>query len=609
MNKASKLLYVLPDLAYSAELLPTKKPNTFSISDFHQVNGELIKDEQFVEKNLVKLAEKIQAGDYQVVLPEFLFTNTIVKKKESSETKVKEVLKKKILPELGLNTKDYYLETFVLTKHKGIYKVQLSALEKSLVEPLKTALSKANLNVVNIMPLSWTVKSVVSLEPSITILQLGDFVYLAEQYIGMDQCNSSTVAEVDDLVETIKTLKGSESSIQTIYLLTSETVEKKLKAGIKDLLPLQQLTAKQEGDQEMPGYVKQITEAGAKTMSIPDYLMPKFPVGKSSVASKKGDEAAAEMPTPAVIDAEEEKTEDLPKPTEPEAEKEESSDAEAMEDKKVEEKEELETEKKAAVEPPQEPEEKPSSAKASEDKEVMFGEDEPEKEEKVESSESKVEEKPATDDKEDYKEVDLSQFAEGGDTDKKEDSKPKVEGKEEKKEESTKAEVKTEDKEVIKDKAGVNGMLKMFFIGLVSFFVTVGIGLALGLGYLSLSKNKTEEAPVEEVVEEVEVTPSPAPEPVEINKEELSVLIVNATKIAGHASETASLLEEASYGSSKASNAEGEYEAGAYLLMKEENQDLLETVSEDTGLDLVYSSEVEVEDPDGDYDLVIVLAE
>jgi hypothetical protein len=593
MNKAQKLLYVLPDLAFSVELVPTKKPNTFSISDFHQVNGELIKDEQFVKANLAKLAEKIQPDDYQVVLPDFLFTNTIVNIEESSEAKVKEVLKKKTLPELGLNTKDYYLETFVLTKHKGIYKVQLSALEKSLVEPLKSSLSKSNLNITNIMPLSWTVKSVVSLEPSITVLQIGDFVYLAEQYIGMDQCNSAAVAEVDDLVETIKTLKGSESSIQTIYLLTSETVEKKLKAGIKDLLPMQQLAAEQEGEQEMPGYVKQITEAGAKTMSIPDYLMPKFSVGKPSVASKKKEEEAAEVPTPVVIDADEKPAEDLPKPTEPEKEGSES---------KV------------------EGEEKPAEESK---KDVMFGEDEPEKEgseSKVEGEEKPVEEasEVKTENKEEYKEVDLSQFAEGGD-DKEDDKKTglqedkKVEESSEVKAEmktEEKVEVKTEEKEVIKDKAGVNGMLKMFFIGLVSFFVTVGIGLALGLGYLKLSSNKqAEEAPTVEVVEEVEVTPTPAPEPVEINKEELSVLIVNATKIAGHASETAGLLDEAGYGSSKASNANGEYEAGVYLLLAEENQDLLKAVSEDTALDLVFSDDVKTEDPDGDYDLVIVLAE
>ena len=56
-------------------------------------------------------------------------------------------------------------------------------------------------------------------------------------YIGVDQCTSQTTAEVSAIAETIKTLKGAEPRIQTVYLLTNELVEQELKEELSDTLP------------------------------------------------------------------------------------------------------------------------------------------------------------------------------------------------------------------------------------------------------------------------------------------------------------------------------------------------------------------------------------
>jgi hypothetical protein len=191
-----------------------------------------------LEPNLLKLFSKLEAGSYKLVLPDFLFTSTIVNLELESEEAVKEHLNNKLLPELGINGEDYYLDTTVLSNYKGAFKVQLTALEKSLVAPLAKILADhQDIKIESISPLSWTSKSIISLEPSVAILQKGNHLFLAEHYIGVDQCYSVEVAEGENFAETVKTLKGVEPSLQTVYLLTNILVDDAIKKNSKKLYP------------------------------------------------------------------------------------------------------------------------------------------------------------------------------------------------------------------------------------------------------------------------------------------------------------------------------------------------------------------------------------
>jgi hypothetical protein len=58
-----------------------------------------------------------------------------------------------------------------------------------------------------------------------------------------------------------------------------------------------------------------------------------------------------------------------------------------------------------------------------------------------------------------------------------------------------------------------------------------------------------------------------------------------------------------------AGNARGEYEAGSFVLLKDGNSGLAPTLSTDSKLDLTVKEGIAVEDPQGQYDAVIVLAE
>ena len=58
---------------------------------------------------------------------------------------------------------------------------------------------------------------------------MGTNLFSALHYIGVDQTFQAPTDDVEAMAETIKTLKGSEPNIQTVYLVTNAVVEEKLK--------------------------------------------------------------------------------------------------------------------------------------------------------------------------------------------------------------------------------------------------------------------------------------------------------------------------------------------------------------------------------------------
>ena len=550
-------LYLLPDVAYAIELVANKDGNGYVIRDYLQVNGEFMDDNIILPESMEKLANKLQPQAYDLILPDFLFTNTVVNVEATGEEAVKKHVDEKLMPNLELSPETHGIQSFVLTERKGQSKVQLSALEYSVLDPVKQALGGDHgPSIHHIYPLSWTLKSLISLEPSISIVQMGGNLYLAQHYIGVDQANNASAEDAEKLVETVKTLKGAEPSIQTLYLLSSMLVENKLRAGLKATLPMQQLASDSE-ESEMPSYVKQVVEAGAKTLSVADYKVPVFIMGTGiSSAAIAAKETQPKEAMNKDEDTAAEKT--LPTPTEVGTE--------------------------------------PATADEMAKKQVLEFADEP----------AAVAEKPSMEKKPAKPEaVDLAQFSDQTEVDEEaEPAKPM----DKKADEPMKTmPVMPPRKPIIKNERGVNSMVRMIVICLISFFVTVGIGLGIGLGLLTFTKPSTPEQTVEPTPT-VEVTPTPTPTPT-INRADYDVLVVNATTTAGLAGVIADKLETAGFEDVAAQNAKGDYETGNYVLMAEDNPELVSLLSGDTGLILEFAEGKALEDADDTYTLVIVLAE
>jgi hypothetical protein len=602
MLNTKKLLYILPDVAYYAELLAGKKPHTYSIQTFKQFNGDLIEGNKLQTENIIKLFGRLESGNYGVVLPDEIFTNTIVNVEKESESEVKEYLTDEVIPSLHISPESHQIETFILSEYKGSFKVQLSTAQHSILAPLKQAEEASDVQIEKIFPLSWTIKSLVSLEPSITLLQMGQNLFLAKHYIGVDQPMGDVLENIDRFVEAIKTFKGSEPSIQTVYLLSNELVEEKLKEKLSEVLPIQQLTEKTDENAKLPSYVEKAITAAMRTISIEDFEIPEFdlkqisakaaavgPTAKTS-SSDDEDQSEAELTEQEDEKLEESKASSLPKP----------GDKEVISQKKVQEDEDDQKDAAVETEDLDEGQEKIKAEEVQASQAAAAGTGAASMTDSSKLLKEEAEELEEADESTD--DVDLSQF-----TDRSNQEDEAKEGKKMPKKSKMKK------KKVLKNNDGVGNFVKVFLIGLASFVVTVAIGVGIGFGVLKLSQPDSQEIEspvVEESVDEISPTPEPSPTPApSIDKNELSIKVVNATTKAGYAGQTANQLEEAGYGQVTASNASGDYEPGLYVLLPEENQALVELLREDLDLELQTAEGYEVEDPRSEYAAVVVLAE
>ncbi len=640
MLNTSKLLYILPDLAYFVELLPAKKPHSFLIQNFKQYNGQLFRDGKLIEENVERLIRKLDADQYSLILPDDFFTNTIINVDRSSEKAVKEYLKEEVIPSLHISSETHQIETFILSEYKGVFKVQLSTLQNSQLVPLQKALQKHQVFIDQIYPLSWVIKSLISLEPSISIIQLGEMLYMAKHYIGVDQPLADNVENIDRFVEAIKTLKGVESSLQTAYLVTEPQVEDTIKEKLAGILPVQQLADESGDNEQIAPHLEKIIGASMRTISIPDLETPRFSLKgvKLSAAQTDGtltdlDSAEKEaeviesldqnsqlndLDSPDNIDSSDSSAvisgAALPKPNSPFSLMADSSSVEdsLSDDSSLltessdakDEKINLMAKDKDLIEELDEIQGKEINEGEIDEEEMKDEFRDESQQESHKKTQNNQDEAQAPNDKAETaveidEDIDLQRFATSAVI-----TQPPTS--------QTNYSFESRPKMIVKNNDGTGNFLKLLLIGLGSFALTVAIGVGLGFGLLSLSKPTTPpaEEPVAEIVENVSPTPEPSPTPeVVVDREEIKLRVVNATTKAGYAGQVASQLKTKKYAQVDAKNAVEDYEPGVYLLMATEDQALLQALADDLEIELAFAEGVKAEDPKGEYDAVIVLAQ
>ncbi len=613
MLNSKKIIFILSDIAYIAELLPDKKPLSFSIQSCIQINGNFIQGTAINAGNVSKLFNKLDSGEsYQVILPDNLFTNDILTIEEIGDAKIKDTLKKVSLPALQISQETHDISTTVLNELRGTTRVQLSAIEKGLLAPLRAIATNAQIEIENIAPLSWSLKSIVSLEPSIVILQLGSILYGSLHYIGVEQCFSEPTEDLEKIVAKIQQLKKSEPSIMTCYLITNDLVESGLKTGLKQILPVQQMTEQTKDQEKLPAAVATIIEETLRTLSIPDYPVPQFLLSKPSAdevktyaaalteAEKEVDEIPDIEPEVAITKKDDAATDqELPKPhilptTTPRAAEAPTINSEPVTISTV------RTEGKAEV---------ATSLTKSEEKIEISTTPKPELPAIDNSNQPTKEEKSAmTDNNSETAEptIDLRQFAgaQSTITTTKEPIKP---GK-------------------INNKA--RSMTKMIMITLLVFVGTVALGIGVGMLVLKYTSKPTVTTPVIEV----QASPTPAmtgdaaedasssaasdsgklnstdSATVSATMAQQKILIVNATTKAGYAGKIKDLLTDAGYKNVTAGNAKGTYTTeGDFIFQKKENAELLSSLNKTSKLDFSSDETAKQEDASGAYDVVIVL--
>lgn len=654
MLNTRKLVYILPEVCYVAELLPTKKPHTFSIQSFRQINAQFMEDEELIIENVQKLFRKLEPETYTIILPDFLFTNTIIDVAETSETGVRQYLLEKLLPSLGLSKDTHQLETFILTQHKGKTKVQLSGLEKSVLGPLFPVAEERGITIDAICPFSWTLKSVISLEPSLSAVELGKHLYLAQHYIGVEQSTFFPTDELSNVVDTVRTLRGAEPNLQTLYLLTSTETGEEIKAKLKQRIPLQQLAEDEVSMDGLPAHLKTAIEAAAKTLDIEDFPVPRFKLEKY---------VAEEKSVPAVAPVEEE--EELPAPTQNEA---------ALKQPSIEIFEESLGDDEDDVLPPLAAPALPGAAtpltvttttstlveveevEADEDskaddhlelKGVAFEEDEEVGEPTPEFGEAPTqfvdrgkEELNEIEEESDLNNEELANVEKPhANTDWLDDAvedlaAPKEEeGFDEPEERVMPAAVPARtmpamresqpvrERPVIKNRNSTSSMVRMIGISIAALIITVLVGVGAGFALLKNSENGsvspavTASPKASPVVAQASPTPAAtasanASASASLAKDKVKVLVVNATGVSGKAGGVKTKLTTAGYKTVDTGNAAGTYQKGNFLLMTNQDATFLSQIQKDTGLTVSFgTAKPTAEDAAGKYDVIFVVNE
>lgn len=646
MLNTRKLIYLLPEACLVAELLPSKKPHTFAIQSFRQINGQFMDDEEVVTENLIKLFNKLEAATYTLVLPDFLFTNTIIDVNESTEEGVRDYLLNKLLPSLGLSKETHQLETFILTQHQNKTKVQLSGLEKSILAPVFDIAQERQIEIETICPLSWTLKSAITLEPSLSAVEFGKHIYVAQHYIGVEQSVFFSTEELGNMVESIRTLRGAEPNLQTLYLLTSSETEQKMKDQLKQRLPIQQIAETETSIEGLPAHVKTAIEAAAKTLDIEDYPVPRFalekyveaiapqpvaPVLTESIAEDKepeekviskplslDDESDTDMvqdaplppPKPQIMSDSLDDDDTLPStaPSLPVA----TTPLTAAPIAAV-----ASTAPLAAAAPvasvaqpklPELPElEEVESPELELDNTTFVDKDSRSAYEPDEAMPTGTDTETSSSDwlsdpeNEDGETEDVEMEEDG------EDTLPS----------STPA-APVRQRTIIKNRNTSGSLFKMIGITLGALLVTVVVGVGIGFVLLRASD---ENAPINQGLapspQVAQTSPSPTTTaspsasvaPAAIDRATVKVLVVNATNVSGLAGKVRTTLTQAGYKNVSAANAKGTYtDEGNFVLTSAENAALVETIGTDAKLEVTAGEQAKtVEDPQSSFDFVLVL--
>jgi hypothetical protein len=619
MLNTRKLIYLLPEVCFVAELLPGKKPHSFAIQSFRQINGQFMKEEDIVTENVLKLFNKLDPETYTLILPDFLFTNTIVDVNEASEEGVRNYLLTKLLPSLGLTKETHQLETFILTQHQNKTKVQLSGLEKSILSPAYDIATERKVVIETICPLSWTLKSLISLEPSLSAVELGKHVYLAQHYIGVDQSVFFSTEELGNIVETVRTLRGAEPNLQTLYLLTGRETEAQLKDQLKQRLPLQQLAEEDTSIEGLPAHVKTAIEAAAKTLDIEDYPVPKFSLEKY--------EGTDEVIAPVAVLPEKADTVDL------------TAKPFSLDDVISSKPETLPPPKphiiQEAIEDSPSPMAVPSLPTATTPISVVASVA-PINPAPVLSPEPEAPSTPVTASSID---LDNTQFVDkdtvetstevnalasnedsawSSDREELDPSNDRVGVIENKAAQATLPSVRQ--RPILKNRNSSGSLFKMVGITLGALLVTVVVGVSIGFALLKMSEK---DAPVNQGLTPspqastvVQATASPATSsspsasvaPATTDKAKMRILVVNATGVSGLAGKVKTTLTQAGYKLVDTGNAKGKYDAGNYILAKSGNAAVVSQLITDSKLTATAGDQdIAIEDAKATYDAVIVL--
>lgn len=549
LTALTPILFLSPDASFFAELHTGKKPQ---LKNVVKIDFPLIEDGVVQKTHLRDALQELAPKQLHIILSDELFLHHIADFPVKSKETLEEQIANKVGEVFPDQNESMHIVTLDLAKTNKIQTIQISAVTKKNLQNIAEATAEADVSVKMLIPASFVVKAFVSVDPSLFILQTPSALLVTSHYIGVESAERIEGNDLKSLTKSVKKLKDDHSYIQHAYVTAPKADSQKIADALEEIMPTQAVTIPSvEAEEDTPDFFK-IIIIGYKDVIENKFPFPEFHLPEVEVSAISEDEEEVD---PIEVEDEPVVTASVTTATVTTATVASSEKAE-LADVFEDEAEDIEEEKVVAT------------------KEVKVSAPEPQ----LEEEEVKVEEKP-------------------------------------------KAPVKTVE---IKDVQSTQRLSsKKQSKGLFSYILlTVGVALVISLigGGIVISQQALQNSSGEQVSPTDEITPTPmaeaeptatpTPEVTPIPKDEINILVVNATSIAGYAGETSDTLEEAGYENVTAANAKGEYEDGTFIMVKDEEQtQLIAQIVSDSDLELETLEYSDVEDTQERYDVIIVLNE
>lgn len=613
LNFPAPILFVSSDPSFFGQLKEDGKELTLvdvTRIDFPLIEKGLINKEHF-EHALKSLEQK----NLHLVISDEVFLHHIADYGPEAQKNIAESIKETVASVFAEEKDPLHIVTVDLAKTSKLQTVQISALTKQNLSFIQEAAAETGTTLLSIIPASFVVKAFVSVDPSLFVLQTEHSYLLTSHYIGVDFAKNISKDDEDALISTIKKLKKEREHIQHVYICSETKELVKLHEKLETVIPVQDVDAPSITTERDTPFFLSVISAGIKDVLENDFPMPIFASGETVdlEVSKKVDKPEAKAEKKIVTEEPEEDVDDeVEEKDEKEIAVEKKAAAMAVEiDETEDEEEEAEKEPKSkrAIEVDDLPTPvvlpKPAAAVTAVAAPTVVA--------AAPAVASTIKPPvivsptitPTVDIKPPTmvlppKEVQKTVLVEPGIT------KPAVT-------ETTKPTPTT----VVtrSDKKNGGGFFKYLFLtlGVAIVISLVGGGIVISQQALSEKGNGQLQTPVAEATPTPtaeEVTPTPKPTAAQIDMSELTVSVVNATKIAGKAGKVATAAKKTEVKKVDSGNAKDTYEEGTYIMFaKDELSSTKEKFEEATGLTFEVKEMSEKENPDETYDVVIVLAE
>lgn len=579
MPKNLPFFIIASSASYYAELETSGKKK--SLKNLTKIDFPVIENGKFLEDKLKQALEKLDQKTLYLVISDEIFLHHIGEFPLKSPQSLEDQISDTVATAFPDQNESLHIVTLNLAKTSKTKTIQITAMSRENLHVLSRVCNELKITVKMIMPASFAVKGFVSIDPSLFILETPDDVWVTSHYIGVEHAESLGSTDSGKLQNAVTQIKNQKPHLQHAYLCGEKETVSSFTEALKDVLPTQEVEVKGvDAEDECPLMVKVLT-VGLKDVVENKFPFPEFKIETNPDKAKKAESESADT-TPAADTASDEDKD--------------SDDADTKEEA-MPKKDDTNTEEKVTKPEPEsdgsaestdtpEPVKKPTTTTPPETPKVT----------------PPTPPKPATP-------PTIPPTVAPAVKPVTPAAPPTAPASPAKPATPTSPAMVTPAK---KSKSSI-GKYLLLAGGIALIIGLIGGGIVISQQALQSQNEPQQEETMEpEETPAVEETPEPTPESETepIAKDEVSILILNATGVAGKAGATADTFDEAGYTDADTGNAKGEYEQGTYIMVKDEEQAaLVEQLRDDTELELEEIDYDEAEDSDGEYDVIIILAE